>query len=211
MIAARRYVSPQRQEQAAATRAAILEAFVEQLSEPGRDTLSPIEAARRVGVAPRTVHLHFPNRDSQLQAIGEWFDQHLFPGGVQVAEGPEDLPRYFRDIHAMALASPYTRALSITLLKWPEFRQQRRAVRLDAIRRAVADIGAPSQATQDATAMLLSLSGLDASWPMHNLYGLSLERIPDVIANTVRLIVEQLQSQTLKKRPRPAITKPAQP
>lgn len=211
MTATRRYVSPQRQEQAAETRAAILEAFVEQLSEPGRDTLSPIEVARRVGVSPRTVHLHFPNRDSQLQAIGEWFDQHLFPGGVQVAQGPEDLPRYFRDIHAMALASPYTRALSLTLLRWPEFRQRRRSGRLDAIRRSVAAIGAPAEATQGATAMLLSLSGLDASWPMHDLYGLPLQRIPDVIANTVRLIVEQLQSQAPKKPSRPAIAKPARP
>ena len=100
----------------------------------------------------------------------------------------------------MALASPYTRALSLTLLKWPEIRRRRRAVRLDAIRRAVAAIGAPAQATRDATAMLLSLSGLDASWPMHELYGLPLKRIPNVIANTVTLIVEQLQTQAQAKR-----------
>jgi hypothetical protein len=43
--------------------------------------------------------------------------------------------------------------------------------------------------------MLLGLSGADASWPLHDRYGLPLERIPDVIANTVRLIVEQLQSR----------------
>ena len=195
MTNTRPYVSPQRQAKAAATRAAIVEAFVGQLSEPGRDTLSPIEAARRVGVSARTVHMHFPNLESQVQAVGEWFDQQLYPSGVQVAQGPDDLPRYFRDIHTMALANPYTRALAITLLKWPEVRQRRRTGRLDAIRRSVAAIGAPVQATQDATAILLSLSGLDASWPMHDLYGLPLERIPDVIANTVRLIVEQLQLQ----------------
>ena len=37
----RRYVSPKRAAQAAATRSAILDAFVEQLSDPGRNTLSP--------------------------------------------------------------------------------------------------------------------------------------------------------------------------
>ncbi len=47
--------------------------------------------------------------------------------------------------------------------------------------------------------MLLSLSGADASWPLHDLYGLPVERIPDVIANTVALIVEQLRSQAAAK------------
>ena len=53
-------------------------------------------------------------------------------------------------------------------------------------------IGAPPRATADATAMLLSLSGADASWPLHD-HGLPLERIPDVIANTIELIVNQLR------------------
>jgi hypothetical protein len=44
--------------------------------------------------------------------------------------------------------------------------------------------------------MLLSLSGADASWPLHDTYGLPLERIPDVIANTVQLIIDQLKTQT---------------
>ena len=40
--------------------------------------------------------------------------------------------------------------------------------------------------------MLLSLSGADASWPLHD-HGLPLDRIPDVIAGTVQLIVDQLK------------------
>jgi hypothetical protein len=42
---------------------------------------------------------------------------------------------------------------------------------------------------------LLSLSGADACWPLHDAYGLPLARIPEVIANAVRLIVEDLRSQ----------------
>jgi hypothetical protein len=68
-------------------------------------------------------------------------------------------------------------------------------------------IGAPAPATQDATAMLLSLSGADAAWPMHDLYGLPLSRIPDVIANTVTLIVEQLRGRAASRAPSP--TKPS--
>jgi AcrR family transcriptional regulator len=150
----------------------------------------------RAGVSLRTVHVHFPNLESQILALGDWFDRHFYPNGVALAAGPDDLPRYFRDIHRNALSSPLSRLLTTsTSTVWKEVRQKRRAVRLAAVRAAVAAIGAPAQATEDATAMLLSLSGADASWPMHDLYGLPLDRAPDVIANTVALIVAQLKSQ----------------
>jgi AcrR family transcriptional regulator len=196
MTGVRRYVSPKRQAQAAATRLAILEAFAEQLSQPGRDGPSPTEAASRAGVSLRTVHLYFPNADAQIAALGEWFDQRFYPGGVVLVSGPDDLARYYKDIHARALLSPVARVLATNSgTVWKEIRQRRRAKRLDAIRRAVKAIGAPARDTEEATAMLLSLSGADAAWPMHDLYGLPLERIPDVIANTVQLIVDQLKAR----------------
>ena len=43
--------------------------------------------------------------------------------------------------------------------------------------------------------MLLSLSGADASWPMHDHYGPPIDRLPEVIANSVRLIFDQLRAQ----------------
>jgi AcrR family transcriptional regulator len=203
----RGYVSAQREAKAAATREAILAAFVEQV-HAGRDTLSPTEAAAAAGVSVRTVHTHFPNRASQIVALGEWFDRTFYPEGVEVARDAEDLPRYYRDIHANALKSPLTRTLAAsTGSVWPEIRQTRRRHRLDAIRAAVRGIGASEKATEDATAMLLSLSGADASWPLHDLYGLSLDHIPDVIAHTVRLIVEDLQRDA-QRRSRPARTRP---
>lgn len=197
MSSPRRYVSPKREAQAVATRQAILEAFAEQLSEPGRDKLSPSEAAERAGVSLRTVHFHFPNEASQVAALGEWFDKVLYPKGVVLVSGPDDLPRYFRDIHAMALQHPVSRTLASDRGVWREMRQLRRAKRLEAIRQAVKAIGAPPRATADATAMLLSLSGADASWPLHD-HGLPLERVPDVIANTVELIVNQLKAKVKK-------------
>jgi AcrR family transcriptional regulator len=60
--------------------AAILDAFVEQLSDTGRDALSPSEAAVRAGVSVRTVHLYFPNLEGQVAALSEWFDRHSQPG-----------------------------------------------------------------------------------------------------------------------------------
>lgn len=145
MTEARRYVSNKRRTQAAATRLAILEAFAEQLSEPGRDSLSPSEAASRAGVSLRTVHVYYPNAESQIVALGEWYDQRFYPEGVAVASGPDDLARYYKEIHTLALASPLARALATSNEKvWKEVRQRRRAKRLDAIRRAVKAIGAPA-------------------------------------------------------------------
>ena len=194
MTSTRRYVSPKREAQAAATREAILVAFAEQLSEPGRDKLSPSEAALRAGVSLRTVHVHFPNEESQIVAIGEWFDRMLYPQGVVLCSGPDDLARYYRDIHRMALKHPISRVLASDKGAWREVRKSRRAVRLEAIRRAVKAVGAPPRATADATAMLLSLSGADASWSMHE-HGLPLGRIPDAIADTVDLLVTRLREQ----------------
>lgn len=202
MTSNRRYVSAKREAQAAATREAILSAFAEQLTQPGRDRLSPSEAALRAGVGLRTVHFYFPNEESQIIALSDWFDRMFYPDGVVLASGPDDLPRYFRDIHTMALRHPLTRVLAASNGVWNEVRQRRRVKRLDAIGKAVKIIGAPPKATADATAMLLSLSGADASWPLHD-HGLPLERIPDVIAKTVALIVAQLQEQAINVSRRP--------
>lgn len=143
MTSTRRYVSPKREAQAAATREAILSAFAEQLSAPGRDKLSPREAALRAGVSLRTVHFHFPNEESQILALSEWFDRMFYPDGVVLAAGPDDLPRYFRDIHAMALLHPLTWVIAASRSGvWQEVRNRRRVRRLDAIREAVKAIGA---------------------------------------------------------------------
>lgn len=201
MSGGRTYVSPKRKAQAAATKEAILEAFAEQLSDPNRTTLSPAEAAERAGVSVRMVHNYFPDADARIIGLGEWLDRRVFPQTVRVADGPDDLARYFRDIHANALKSPIVRVLAqYRSPVWNEVRQRRRTARLDAIRRSVAQIGAPKRDTEDVTAMLLVLAGGDISWPMHEDYGLPIERIPDTIANTVQLVVDDLKAKTRKSR-----------
>ncbi|WP_164156253.1 TetR/AcrR family transcriptional regulator [Sandarakinorhabdus rubra] len=190
----RTYVSPKREEKAQATRAAILAAFAEQLSE-GNDRLSPSAAAARAGVSLRTVHVHFPNEESQVAALAEWLDHQLYPEGVVLCAGPDDLVRYFRDIHRQALKHPITRSLAFGRGAWRTVRDRRRVDRLAAVRQAVEAIGAPADATRQAAAMLLSLSGADAAFRLLD-HGLAVEEAPDVIANMVALIVGQLRTQT---------------
>ncbi len=199
----RRYDSPKREAQTAATREAILQAFSDQLSQPDRATLSPSEAARQAGVSVRTVHMHFPTADDQMIALAEWFDRRKFyPEGIRVADGPDDLARYFSEVHQVALMSPVARALATaTSPIWREVRARRRAERLEAISRSTAAIGAPHRATEEATATLLAMSGAEFSWTMHD-YGLPTDRIPDVIAATVQLIVDDLKTAASHRRPR---------
>jgi hypothetical protein len=52
----------------------------------------------------RSVQLYFPNLGSQVAALSEWFDRHLNPAGIMPAGGPDDLPRYLREIHAAGTA-----------------------------------------------------------------------------------------------------------
>jgi len=199
MATSRTYVSPKREAKAAATRDAILEAFADQLTDAGRATLSPKEAADQAGVSTRTVHNYFPDADAQIIGLAEWFDRRIHRQPVEVAQGPDDLARYFRDIHANALKSPIARGLAeFRSPMWNDVRASARADRLDAIRRSVAEIGAPKRDTEDATAMLLALGGADTCWPMHEDHGLPIERIPDTIANTVQLIVDQLRAKARK-------------
>lgn len=201
MSGGRTYVSPKREAQAAATRDAILQAFADQFIDPTCTALSPKDAAARVGVSVRTVHHYFPDADAQILGLGEWLDRQIYPQAVEVAQGPDDLARYFRDIHTNALKSPLARALAMYRSPmWDEVRQRRRGARLDAIRNAVKEIGAPKRATDDASAMLLAIAGADVSWPMHQNYGLPIERIPDRIAETVQLIVDDLKAKATKRR-----------
>ena len=97
--------------------------------------------------------------------------------------------------------SPAARALAeFRSPVWNEVRAKRRAARLEAISRSIKEIGAPRRDTEDATAMLLSLAGADTCWPMHEEYGLPIERVPDTIANTVQLIVDQLKTKARQTR-----------
>ena len=63
------------------------------------EILSAEELTQRLDTSVRTVHTYFPNADDQIIGVAEWFDRQFYPTGVQVAQGPDDLARYFHDIH----------------------------------------------------------------------------------------------------------------
>lgn len=195
MTDTRRYVSPKREAEAAATRARILDAFRDQLVE-GIDTLSPSDAAERAGCSVRTVHGYFPTREDRVAALAEHLEAELYADPIVLPEGPDDLPDHYRRIHAVALSSPLAGALlGQPSAEWREIRATRRRARLDAVRRVVRAIGAAEDATEAALAILLTLAGGELAISMRDNTDLADDRIPDAIATTVELIVGDLLRQ----------------
>ncbi len=194
MTTTRRYRSPTRAAQAEATRQAILDAFRDQLLEPGREALSPTDAASAAGCSVRTVHGYFPTKESRVVALAESLEHELWAEPVRPPETADDLPDHFRRIHEKALGDP----LAAALIKhggaeWEEVRARRRADRLEAVRRTIAEIGAPAAPTAQATAAILALAGAEVSLTMRDELGLDAGEIPDALAYAVGAIVSDLR------------------
>ena len=85
MTVTRPYRSPARQARRQHTKQAIVEAFIAQLGDPGRATLSPAAAARAAGVSIRTVHHYFPDADAQLTAVADEVRGTAVPGPAPAA------------------------------------------------------------------------------------------------------------------------------
>lgn len=196
MTGTRRYVSPQREARAAATRQRILEAFRDQLIA-GHDTLSPSEAAAAAGCSVRTVHGYFPSRESRIEALAEWLDAQLYEEPVPNPTSIDDLPDHFRRIHRSALGLPLASALLAQRgSEWAEVRARRRGARLDAVRQVVADVGAPTAVTDETAAVLVELAGGEVSIGMRERSGLADDRICDAIARTVEVLVADLVARS---------------
>ena len=113
--------------------------------------------------------------------------------------GPERAAALPREIHANASGQPrWSRAAGDQQRRGlaggaPEPPGENASTRSGL---AVDAVGAPAAcATAEATAMVLRLSGADASWPLHDSYGLPLERIPDVSQPTPsELIIRDLRT-----------------
>ena len=74
---ARTYSSPLRAEQAEQTRARIVQAAVDLLSEGDARDLSMAEVAERAGVSVRTVYRSFAGKDELLDGVIDWINGHL--------------------------------------------------------------------------------------------------------------------------------------
>lgn len=194
MSPSRSYDSSKRKAKAEATRLAILEAFRDQLLEPGRDSLSPTDAAAQAGCSVRTVHSYFPTTESRVQALAEWLEDQFYTEPVPVPARVDDLGDHYRRIHRSAQTSPLAVALATQAGKeWQEVRRARRSERLQAVRDCVAAVGAPDAVTARTTAMLLALAGAEITTIMRDQFEIDDDVALDAITHTVDLIVADLE------------------
>ncbi|HKZ21342.1 MAG TPA: TetR/AcrR family transcriptional regulator [Acidimicrobiia bacterium] len=85
----RTYDSPLRRENAERTRKRILDAAASVISEDG--TFVVAQVAELAGVSVRTVYHHFPDRETMLDALGEWLAAQL---GYPRQDLPEDFASF---------------------------------------------------------------------------------------------------------------------
>ena len=162
MTATRPYHSPARQARRQHTKQAIVEAFIAQLGDPGRATLSPAAAARAAGVSIRTVHHYFPDADAQLAAVADEVEARLYPDPPPLPRTPAELPDLVTAVYRGAEGQlPLLRALVRSSLG-PQVRARRRAGRLEAIRNVLEGIGAGQAETRRAVAVVSLLASADA-------------------------------------------------
>jgi AcrR family transcriptional regulator len=156
------YHSPLREEQAAATRARILDALLELLREDGNHlvTLAMETVAARAGVSKPTLYRHFPNKASLFGALAEAsYDRVSANVGPVSLEGLDAiLPRVFR---AMDEREPIMRALLATDVG-RQARAGRRSQRLSIVTEllgpATAGIDDETRRRLEAVTLLLTSS-----------------------------------------------------
>jgi AcrR family transcriptional regulator len=164
MTVTRPYRSPARKARSQQTRRAIVDAFIAQLGDPGRATLSPAAAARAAGVSIRTVHHYFPDAEAQLAAVAAEVETRLFPRPAPLPRTPAELPDLVTAVYRAAEGQlPLLRAM-VNSGVGTEVRRRRRAQRLQAIQHALAGIGASEAETRRGVAVVSMLASADA-WP----------------------------------------------
>lgn len=189
----RPYRSLVRDEQAGATRSAILAAFVEQLDRERDGKLSIPTAAARAGVSVRTVYHHFPTRHSQLVALAAWADDELGP--LPGIDGTGDLPDHVRRVFGRAGGrQDLARALQFGGAA-DDSRTRRLRARRHEIAALLAGIGAPAASTALATAVVSLLASGEAAIPLVDVHGLTMEEAGEASASAVAAIIGDLRSQ----------------
>lgn len=190
----RAYNSPRREQEAARTRAAILEAFAAQLGRPGATDLSAAEAAQAAGVSVRTVHHYFPDRRARVDALAAWAEEVFGPLPTPL-ERPDDLPAFVLAAYARAGRNmELTRAMFVTGVG-NEIRLARLARRREQLHALLLTLGAPPDETRRAAATIGLLASSEAGVPLIDMHNLPLDEAAQAAAEAVAAIIARLRER----------------
>jgi len=186
----RAYQSEVRREQVQLTRERILAAFVDELAG-GSDDFPVRRVAARAGVSVRTVYVHFPDREAQIDAVAAYIEQRLGADAFPATAG--ELPAYARRRYDNFFANERILRAQLATGIASEVRKRRRRKLEAAIDAAVASTGAPAADVRLAAAMVKQLIGAPCGVQLMDAYGLAREDVTRVGEWAVRLIVEALE------------------
>jgi len=194
----RDYDNTLRRKQAEETRDRILEAMIDQLGR-GVHEFSIQQVAADAGVSIRTIYLHFPNRDSQIEAVAARLDAKL-TGSEQGPKDLEDVPivvertlrqgsRHMRELRAQVTSGLAT-----------EVRKRRRRARDRAVEAAVATNCDPSNARLAAAAINV-INSAEVGLGLVDRYGLDIDEAAKTIVWVIRIIIDAIKRKDLPAPP----------
>lgn len=185
----------QRAAQKAATRERIVDGLVAELTAGERD-LSIERLARRVGVSPRTIYVHFRDREELLAALDERVNRQLLvqpeygdPDGLVAGTAAE-----FRDAseNAELLLAQLRTGLG------RELRERSRLERAERVQEALEPLldGLTADERREALAVILLLRGADAWRALHEDHGLDSEGCARSVAWAMSALIADLRRRS---------------
>lgn len=187
-------MSTLRSQHADLTRELILQAVADLLQEESPGDVSMPAVARRAGVSLRTVYRYFAAREELLIAAADWINERMF-GGVPFGDKIDDLPGLFRYACERFDEHPkLARAMALSQAG-RSVRSHRRARRLDALRRALADVTdrLTEREQRGAFAVFCHLANMLAWVTMHDEGGLDGAEIGDAVEWAMQTLIEDLR------------------
>lgn len=197
-------MSTLRSQHADLTRELILQAVADLLQEESPGDVSMPAVARRAGVSLRTVYRYFAAREELLIAAADWINERMF-GGVPFGDTIDDLPGLFRYACERFDEHPkLARAMALSQAG-RSVRSHRRARRLDALRRALADVTdrLTEREQRGAFAVFCHLANMLAWVTMHDEGGLEGAEIGDAVEWAMQTLIEDLRRRNRSNRSQP--------
>jgi AcrR family transcriptional regulator len=192
---ARPYVSALRDEQAELTRNKILAAFAEQIVDSRRHDFSIALVARRAGVSPRTVYVHFPNREVLSEALDDWLNRQVGAEPIPFPDALDGLPAVVRAVFPRFDRSETMIRAQLLTAVGKDLRSVSRSRRREALGRMV-DEAAPSLPESErraAAAVLHYLVSSEAWRSLKDESGLDGQESGAAVAHALGALIDDLK------------------
>jgi AcrR family transcriptional regulator len=186
------YHSPLREEQAAATRARIIEACTS-IMQAGRE-LTYAAVAAAAGVQERTVYRHFPTRSDLQSGLWEWILANLTHVDFGARTPDEVVSAMRRSFAGFDAGAPLIQAMlhSPQGLEVRMGQQEKRRAMFEACVDAVVP-GAPADVRRSAAAALQVLYSAPSWELLRSFWGMDAAQAADVIELAIRSMLTGLQ------------------